>query len=130
MVEFSERFYLPKLNAFVPIGVFLLHFFDGNHLASLGIRRLVDCSESTVSKRLYRLIFLHCTFNLSIKSISKTFTHHKDFQNMERFKKYMRNVIGRTNIFFLLDLHFIINDGIKISLHYLFQKTSSGLINF
>jgi hypothetical protein len=74
MIQFSEGFDLSQFDALVPIGIFLFHFFDGYHFASLGVRRFVDSAKCTVSKRLYRLIFLHCTFNLSIKSISKTST--------------------------------------------------------
>jgi hypothetical protein len=50
----------------------LLHFFDGNDFARFSVGCLVDGTKGTISQRFYGLIFLHCTFNLSIKSISKT----------------------------------------------------------
>ena len=59
MVEFSERFDLSQLDAFIPASVFLLHFFDGDYLASFDIGGLVDCPEGTISQCFYRLVFLH-----------------------------------------------------------------------
>ena len=74
VIQFPQRFDFSELDAFVPISIFLLHLFDSHHFSRLSISSLVDSTKRTISQCLYRLIFLHCTFNLSIKSISKTLT--------------------------------------------------------
>ena len=59
MVQFSKRFYLPQLDALVPVRIFLLHLLDSHHLARLDVGRLVNRPKSTVPQGLYRLILLH-----------------------------------------------------------------------
>lgn len=59
MVEFSEGFDLAKLDAFIPIRVFLLHLFDGHDLAGFGVGGLVDGAECAVTKGFYCFVFLH-----------------------------------------------------------------------
>lgn len=63
MVEFSKRFDLSKFDAFVPIGVFLLHLFDGDDFARFDVRGLVNCPESSIAQSFYRFIFLHLISN-------------------------------------------------------------------
>lgn len=49
MVEFSKGLYLAKLDAFIPVCVFLFHLLYGNDLASFGVCGLVDSTECAVA---------------------------------------------------------------------------------
>lgn len=59
VVQFSQRFNLPQLDAFVPTRILLLHLLDRHHLSRLDIGCLIHCPEGTISQGLYRLILLH-----------------------------------------------------------------------
>lgn len=59
MIQFSKRFNLSKLNAFIPISVFLLHFFDSHDFSSLNITGFVDSTEGPISQCFYSLVLLH-----------------------------------------------------------------------
>ena len=59
MVEFSKGLYLAKVDAFIPICVFFLHFLDRHDFAGFGVGGLVDGAESAVAEGFYCFVFLH-----------------------------------------------------------------------
>lgn len=59
MTYFAKRFDLSEFEAFLPICIFLFHFFDGHDFISLCIDGLKDSSKGTVTQDIYYLIFLH-----------------------------------------------------------------------
>ena len=66
MVKFSERLYLSKFNALIPVCILLLHFFNSHYLACFCVCSFVYCSKSSISQGFYCLVFLHdYHYNLS-----------------------------------------------------------------
>jgi hypothetical protein len=59
VAEFAERFNLSEFEAFLPVVVLLLHFFDGHYFVVLRVEGLEDSSESSVAQHIDYLIFLH-----------------------------------------------------------------------
>lgn len=49
MVEFSKGLDLAKLDAFIPVCVFLLHLLYGHDFAGFGVGGLVNSTESAVA---------------------------------------------------------------------------------
>lgn len=59
VVEFSEGLDFPQLYTFVPVGVFLFHFFNRDYFVGFSVHCFVDCTKSSVSQDLYRLVLVH-----------------------------------------------------------------------
>jgi len=59
MIDFSEGLDLSQFEAFVPIVVFTLHFFDSDYLIGFAVDCLVDSTECPVTQNFYYPIFLH-----------------------------------------------------------------------
>lgn len=70
MVQFSKRFYFPKLNAFIPVCVFGFHLLNGNNFTCFYIGCFINCTKCPIPKSLNCLVFLHDSYNRVIDCIS------------------------------------------------------------